>query len=279
MDSDEIRDLGHGRTKDAATPSTVASTQDSSMQSKSVHSSVNSRTGLLESANSSGPRSYASSSTARQPPRSDEPPHPVRKQRRVRDPYAIDSDSDEDYISRAEVKPKRDEESLVDFLRNVPPPANEEPVRVQTAGQRFTGNGSLSAGPKASVIRTVSQSFSNSANGENGSRNSPLYPRENASNLFKQNNVNQDTYNPSRPTYATQLDRERNGLSRPNPRTARGHMARSERENGGGSRDLADFIKNSEPPITRDTYPPSVTKEETGFAKMFARRKKTTGVA
>jgi hypothetical protein len=52
----------------------------------------------------------------------EEPLQPTRKQRRVRDPYAIDEDSD-DALLAAPAKPKRTEESLIDFLNNVPPPA------------------------------------------------------------------------------------------------------------------------------------------------------------
>lgn len=266
MDSDEIRDLGLGRAKDAVTPISMASTQDSSTQSKSVRSSVNSRTGLLDGSSKSGSRSYASSSTARQPPRSDEPPHPERKQRRVRDPYAIDSDTDEDNNSHTS---RQEEESLVDFLRNAPAPVDEGSFRSPTATQHPPPNGSSSRGPNTSGIRSISQPMPNSGNGVNGSRQPPVQSKVNISNPLKQN-----------PTHASQVEWQRNGLGRSKMGTARGLVARPELESaGGGSQDLAEFLRSSEPPMMRNVYSPTVTKEETGFAKMFSRRKKSTGMA
>ena len=57
---------------------------------------------------------------------------PVRTQRRVRDPYAIDDDAFDmegsmDLVIPAPSKPARQEESLADFLRNVTPPPSNHP--------------------------------------------------------------------------------------------------------------------------------------------------------
>ena len=283
MDSDEIRELGHGRAKDAATPISFASTQDSSTKSKSVHSSLhsslNSRTGLLEASSISGSRSYASSSTMRQPPRSDEPPHPVRKQRRVKDPYSIDSDSDEDCDSRTS---KQEEESLVDFLRNVPPPVIEGLSQGQTAMPSTPRNNLPNGGENAPGIRMISPSIYHSGNGENTPRKPPVQLRVNTSNPLNQNPIKSAPQPISQPTYATQVGRERsNGLGRSKVKTTPGLVARSELESvgDGGSQDLAEFLRSSEPPMMRNAYSPNVTKEETGFAKMFSRRKKSAGVA
>lgn len=56
---------------------------------------------------------------------------PKRKQNRVRDPYAIDvdeldDDEDMEALSLILPKKKREEESLMDFLRNVPPPPQHQ---------------------------------------------------------------------------------------------------------------------------------------------------------
>lgn len=55
---------------------------------------------------------------------------PKRKQNRVRDPYAIDIDElddDDDMEALSLILPKkREEESLIDFLRNVPPPPQHQ---------------------------------------------------------------------------------------------------------------------------------------------------------
>ena len=54
---------------------------------------------------------------------------PVRKQRRIKDPYAIDSDDDDEDTLTAlpNGRPARAEESLEDFLRNTEPPAQNAP--------------------------------------------------------------------------------------------------------------------------------------------------------
>ena len=90
MDSDEIQDLGNGKSKDSRS---VASTMDDSLLTKSLHSSVNSRTGLLDSSSRINAK-YGDTSSFEKPMRPEEAPHPMRKQRRVKDPYAVDSDSD-----------------------------------------------------------------------------------------------------------------------------------------------------------------------------------------
>ena len=92
--------------------SSAASTQDSFAASKMTQSSTNSRTGLLDPSN----RGKAGTQ------RPQDMAGPVRKQRRVKDPYAIDSD-EEDEVTEEE---PAEEESLADFLRNYPPP-DEKP--------------------------------------------------------------------------------------------------------------------------------------------------------
>ncbi|KAJ5138457.1 uncharacterized protein N7515_003305 [Penicillium bovifimosum] len=108
IDSDEMP-MGN------TTSSSIASTRTGSTPKESS-TSLGSRTALLDSnkATASG------SATAY------EDPKPVRKQRRVPDPYAIDDDDDdallEELLEMEEnPKPKREEESLMDFLRSAPP--------------------------------------------------------------------------------------------------------------------------------------------------------------
>lgn len=147
MDSDELNSLETGDTENNAL--SISSTQDGS-----ILTSIGSRTGLLESSN----RTTAQSSASRQIPTApSDSPHPVRKQRRVRDPYAIDSDDDEDLAElMGGPKPNREEESLIDFLRNVPPPESEptpQPLKVNT----LPSKGSSGAfGMKARLLRNAS---------------------------------------------------------------------------------------------------------------------------
>ncbi|KAL9008733.1 MAG: hypothetical protein Q9173_006170, partial [Seirophora scorigena] len=105
------------------TRSSVASTHDSSFANQSIRS-TDSRTGLLDS-----PRAQPSRSpphTQRQIPSFREPPQAVRKQRRVRDPYAIDTDSEDDNENDRPRMPKPQlqqgqPESLIDFLQSTAP--------------------------------------------------------------------------------------------------------------------------------------------------------------
>lgn len=92
-----------------------ASTQDSFPNSKMTQSSTNSRTGLLD--NRTG--SVANNQQLRSPP--PDVGGPARKQRRTKDPYAIDSEEEEDF-SPPVLTDRGEEESLSDFLRNYTPP-------------------------------------------------------------------------------------------------------------------------------------------------------------
>ncbi|KAL8865797.1 MAG: hypothetical protein Q9174_006688, partial [Haloplaca sp. 1 TL-2023] len=97
--------------------SSVASTQDSSVADRSIRS-TNSRTGLLDSPRGTHAQSPPTSQRTRL---DDQSQQPARKQRRVKDPYAIDTDS-EDEDRPGTPKPQRHEESLIDFLNSTPPP-------------------------------------------------------------------------------------------------------------------------------------------------------------
>jgi len=116
-----VLQISNGKPKEADNSRvSVASTQLSSAPSKSVIS-VNSRTGLLDSSiATSDSRQRTSGSRERRSPRYDDSPHPVRKQRRATDPYAIDTDSEGDEAYQP--PPQKQEESLIDFLNSVTPP-------------------------------------------------------------------------------------------------------------------------------------------------------------
>ncbi|RMZ38514.1 hypothetical protein CA14_007765 [Aspergillus flavus] len=147
MDSDELNSLETGLSENNA-PS-VSSTQDGSMLT-----SVGSRTGLLETGNRTTVHPTAAQHIPTAPV---DDPRPVRKQRRVPDPYAIDSDDDEDLDELLDdPKPKREEESLIDFLRNVPPPESEpspQPMAVNTMPPKSSSG---AFGMKARLLRNAS---------------------------------------------------------------------------------------------------------------------------
>ncbi|KAL9024238.1 MAG: hypothetical protein Q9196_006660, partial [Gyalolechia fulgens] len=100
------------------TRSSMASTQDGSLANKSIHS-TNSRTGLLE--NPRGQHGGSLSPTSQHILHFDGPTQATRKQRRAKDPYAIDSDSesgDDGDTRRGTPKPQRGEETLLEFLNS-----------------------------------------------------------------------------------------------------------------------------------------------------------------
>ncbi|KAL8712713.1 MAG: hypothetical protein Q9225_006896, partial [Loekoesia sp. 1 TL-2023] len=107
------------------TRSSVASTQDSSFADKSIRS-TNSRTGLLDSPRR--PHGGSLSPASPRPSRFEEALQPARKQRRVKDPYAVDIDSaNDDDNHPGTPKPQRQAESLIDFLNSTPPPGLDNP--------------------------------------------------------------------------------------------------------------------------------------------------------
>lgn len=290
MDSDEIQALGNGKARES---SSVASTQDSLANTKSIHSSSNSRTGLLENSRRSNLKNSGSPLVNPNPPRLDEPPYPARKQYRSKDPFPVDLDNDagdENYRPKA----PRQEESLTDFLRNVTPQVGAhipsafdgipQPKR-STVHRKTSGNGI-----REQFIRTASSQSSKTSGSKNtigaasissstrrkngGSQISPPSPRETSPHLVTQNGTKSDTYKPTKPTYAAHIDRERNGSRRGHP------QARGERESDSSMTELASFLKNSGPPTPPlEKPPPAISpkgqKEESGFGRLFSRRKKS----
>ncbi|KAE8158785.1 hypothetical protein BDV40DRAFT_274895 [Aspergillus tamarii] len=147
MDSDELNSLETGLSENNA-PS-VTSTQDGSMLT-----SVGSRTGLLDTGNRTTLHPAAAQHIPTAPV---DDPRPVRKQRRVPDPYAIDSDDDEDLDELLDgPKPKREEESLIDFLRNVPPPELEPTPQPPAVNTMPSKSSSGAFGMKARLLRNAS---------------------------------------------------------------------------------------------------------------------------
>ena len=312
-DSDEMHDLVHGRYKDT---SSVASTQDSSGQTKSLHSSINSRTGLLDSTNKSSNK-LGNAPTSEQPSHVEKPPHPMRKQRRAKDPYAIDIDSDSDNEVKNTRKP-REEESLLDFLNSEPPPSQgvivpsafdnmpnpsgktlQRKVSAPSMRARFARSGS-SPPSQTSAARgapttsqnaiLVGQDFSSTSKhphrgvviSPNPRTRNEIQPSHSANlrdvspHLIPKPVHKLDNYKPTQPTYASHVDHQRYGATR---NGAKPGQARVERSEGDNMRDLADFLMNSSPPETARPISPDIAKEKSGFSRMFSGRKKSIGLA
>ncbi|KAF1989767.1 hypothetical protein K402DRAFT_442234 [Aulographum hederae CBS 113979] len=110
------------------------------------------RTAALPSSTSRSGNSTPSRSNLAPPPTNNSllaPPDgaPIRKRRRVKDPYAIDTDDEEDdMLTALPSKPgsssrQPEGESLMDFLRNTEPPVSNQPAPVLNVRTNGTANG------------------------------------------------------------------------------------------------------------------------------------------
>lgn len=296
MDSDEFHSLSPIRTeRDAPTLSSIASTQDSSTAARSMNSSFNSRTGLLES----GKQLHA------RPVRNQmqlgvldspgfESHEPVRTRRRIRDPYAIDSDSEDEFSAHPKAA-QREEESLVDFLRSVPPPSNNndtpqllsvnmkaaKPRSKSTTSSmksRLMRTASIDKGPKNKLSRSSLRSQKSFITSPTTTTpvDAPALPplHTTSSSISSQNSPWQESYTPTSATYASHVDRLRNGYNM-SPRPTDGMRKNSYRPapDASGTAALADFFRNTGPPPEPRAVTPTV-KEGGTFSRMFLRRKK-----
>ena len=285
------------RPKDALS---IASTQDSFI-ARSIQSSTNSRTGLLDSSRNAGKMSAWEKRGM--PASSDDAMPPIQKTRRPpRDPYALDSDDeDEDDLVQTPrgAKIQDNEESLLDFLRSEPPPgANTTPPPLDVGNAPSKTLQRKPSGPSMRQRFTLSGSKSGSKN--LGSKRGPvspnnLLPRTNPSSLSTAPAVN-DPRPYSKPSNGTGPVFETSPQIRPrqtslgatgaptgrmnNVRAAR-KQARDSRDNTDSVRDLAKFLRETGPPPSMTQAPSQTTppKEEGGFSRMFSRRKKSAQVS
>ncbi|KAL4764104.1 uncharacterized protein BDW70DRAFT_148091 [Aspergillus foveolatus] len=238
MDSD---DLAYER---GATPS-ITSTQGESTTTKSL-ASFGSRTMLIDSSNKTSTNARTGST---KPPSSsadkmsvEDDPRPKRAQRRVPDPYALDWDDEEleamleEEEEKKNPKPKRDEESLIDFLRNVPPPPESEQPQPIVSPRTKTPNGGSSS-MKARLLR--------SASSEKGPALKGPSTKSSQTSLRQQS----DQYSRRPSNYTVKSSDAMYGLAA-----------------------LADFLRNTGPP---SPAPPQGPSKDTSFARrFFVRRKK-----
>lgn len=133
MDSDQMSGAVGGRAVDASIPNLRYSAASTSVTESSMGSSA----GLLKKDNKQpSPRIGAGQSANNMFDGPDAMPMPMRKTRRVKDPYAIDLSDEEDEFDVVlpisgggrRPAPVAKEESLMDFLNSVPPPADTNPV-------------------------------------------------------------------------------------------------------------------------------------------------------
>ena len=293
-DSEDMVGVTSPKDRDLAGRDSVASTQASSVQGKSVQSSTNSRTGLLESTN----KTNAKSSNATVVPPADrsfgpdddaeDTMQPKRKQRRVRDPYAIDSDSEEEQEEQPTPKPQKarnGEESLMDFLRNTSPPPEDKfqpqrlmisPEQQAQAAKRIKQSSSIKGGQDRLRKSSPTNGINKTAPVPDGVV--PSYQR--GSNTGRPANSSPkvmgsrgDSLNPTQPLNASQ----RNPVQAPKIAPAPARTGLAPRPAGvGATADLADFLRNSAPPepIKPPRSPSPIEEERVGFSRIFSRRRK-----
>ncbi|RPA96596.1 hypothetical protein L873DRAFT_1220684 [Choiromyces venosus 120613-1] len=238
----------------------------------SYQSSFSSSTALLRS-NSKRAHDYGSM------PSTSSMPAPQRKQTRVRDPYAIgidELDDDPDLDGLELVVPKRkEEESLIDFLRNVPPPPQpptppEEPkdktVQKKNSSVNLISRFGRSSTRKNSIAsnadRVIPMVPQPAAQSGGPGKHIPLLSDTDHMSPRRSSNgppssLSAKRYDSYRPTSDLREHRMmgNSGLQARAQYQARG--ARIERDN---TESLADFLKYTPPP-------PPTHKEEGGLSK------------
>jgi len=278
MDSDQMSGAVGGKAIDASLPDPRYS-----QASTSVHSSVTSQSALLNGGSKiSKPLPYQNKKDL-----DEEDMMPKRKTRRVRDMYQIDfSDEEDEYEALSSVKPIQ-EESLADFLRNVPPPPDSSPAPIYDAGPVAT---SKKVKKKSSTPSIMSRFTRTNSHGpqtppkpkSSGHESRSSVSRTGAPQLpshtpiavqFSSNYKPSSTYEPARGGgYVSQLDSARNKV------VQKSYQPREAVYTNTRTNDLASFLRDSEPPSSMHTQPqtfaPSLQKEESSaFQRMFGRKK------
>lgn len=308
MDSDLLKSAVGGKAMDATLPDihdtrySQASTNATEMSAPSVQSSINSQSALL---------------SRKQPPGQsgnpfDEPDMmPQRKQRRVRDPYAIDLSDEEEEDDGFDPQPRRKpqqpkEESLIDFLNSAPPPPESAPVpfnlpRTQTMPAQPTQAPKKKASAPSLMSRFRQNSSNNSSSAATGNSNGLKSPTKSqkkgsapaASKGYIPIQVNIPTGGDLFPSYGSSSAATAapsmppsmppsTSSSRPSGRVP---MKRFEPRDAvsvpsRGTSDLADFLRSSGPPPAMNTPPFAAEQPETnGGSRLFGRRKKSMGFA
>ncbi|KAJ4295632.1 hypothetical protein N0V90_007645 [Kalmusia sp. IMI 367209] len=252
VDSDQFdRMLDDGGNVESAYGSQV-----STVSRQSSHT-ANSRTGLLPKQSVTQP-AYSNTPQQLSGSMSNAEPQITRTRRRIKDPYAIDSDDeDEDLLTALpnSSKPTQREESMMDFLNSMDPPSNSQP-------QAFMLSPETIAAAKARAAQNGTSGHS-SSNGLTSSPRNGVPGRVGKPGPVPSANIaSTGTSNPSR-GYKPRLQ-------------ARAAATSDVRTGRSATNDLADFLRNSGPPEPPMPAPgASVRKEESKPSKAKFWRKKT----
>jgi len=269
MDSDQMSGAIGGKAVDASLPDPRYS-----QASTSVHSSVNSQSALLANSSKNKPLPIQNYNDF-----DEGDVMPKRKTRRVRDPYTIDfSDEEDEY--KAAPKPKAvQEESLADFLRNVPPPPESTTTSVFDKIPRPSNKNVR----KRSSTPSLMSRFGRNSSGPqlppkpnvNSQESRAQQPRQLYTPIAAKYSTTTSLNSSTPPTgsnYVSQLDTARNKVAQ------KSYQPREAVYSANRTNDLADFLLRSEPPSSMQaqaqTFTPTLQKEEaSAFQRMFGRKK------
>lgn len=275
MDSEELMSMdtatSNATSLTSVSPS-LASTRAESANPASNHSITSSRAPLLENNN----------------PSDAAPPIPPRKRRGPRDPYAIDDSDDdlEDLVEapKAAPKPPRKEESMLDFLNSVPPPASDKPPEPFILSSKppvppKSSSGSSGLGLKGRFRR-------------NPSIDKFLSPKKSTTSMRSARLLTDNSNIPAVPHVSTTVSSPTSHIGDQSGKFPAGHsgfvahsgqgpkaanqtatpLARSARPTETSA--LADFLKNTGPPEPpRAPTAMSEEKKDSTFSKIFRRKK------
>jgi hypothetical protein len=267
QDSDYMMSAVGGKAVDAIIPE-FRTSQSTNITEASAPSSMNSQSALL---NKSNRRQHSFGNSF-----DEDEIMPKRTRIRARDPYAIDSsdEDDEGYDVTPQPQPQpqpKQEESLIDFLNNYPPPAEPSTQPI------------VSPKKKSSTPNLIARLRSGSSAGLYGSG----YGRK-GSGISEHRGLNSRggpkvTHTPI--VVPTVTDRYNSSITSPAaPRAAsygRVPMKRFEPRDASTSSshtaDLANFLRDSQPPPSMTALPsPPEDRTSSGFSRIFERRKKST---
>ncbi|KAK2821845.1 hypothetical protein FQN49_007615, partial [Arthroderma sp. PD_2] len=287
MNSDDFRSYTPTRSdRDTITgESSMPSTQDGSVMAKSV-ASVNSRTALIDTTNRSSSRAHQPirpSPTSN--PRGKDGVTPAAKtRRRVKDPYAIDSDSEDEFEDAIEpAKPK--EESLAEFLRNAPPPPPPQKPQPFSMNMPKTTDVKRQKSMRNRIMRSATLDSSSRGSPRTSTASPPPVPRlvdipaKYAQSGKPQASLSSGSFVAT--IHADQPDNQWHAGGRLPKGVAKGVDTDSPyRSSKSETAALADFLKNTAPPSPGVNSMSSVNGMKTGSSgggwtlKTFLRKKK-----
>ncbi|KAI0012238.1 hypothetical protein F4779DRAFT_81974 [Xylariaceae sp. FL0662B] len=267
MDSDQMQMTGAvgGKAVDAVIPNVRTSQASTNITETSAPSSLNSQSALLNKANRA--QKYSNNNF------DEDDMMPKRTRTRVRDPYAIDfSDEEEDELDVTPKPQPKQEESLIDFLNNYPPPPEPTPQPMVVPKKKSSAP-NLIARLRSSATLTGRSALNGSLRKPNPNETRSLQSRASTGRGYTPIVVPpgaETIGSESRaPSYTPAAPAGRVPMKKFEPRDA---------TSTGQTSDLAMFLRDSEPPPSTMARmsPPPEDKSSSGLSRMFERRKKST---